>query len=265
MKWKITCIQMDIQFGQPDLNFEHAKSLLHKYATDSDVLVLPELWTTGYDLTRLDEIGDHEAQRFQSEMSETVAALQTHLVAGSTAAIRKNGITNSLYVYNKTGSKQLSYSKAHLFQLMNEHHYLISGEQDGLFMLDGTTCAGMICYDIRFPEWIRLHAVNGAKVIFVVAQWPLARVDHWRSLLIARAIENQCFVVACNRIGSDPDNTFAGHSMVINPWGDIIAEVDETSEALTAEIDLTEINNVRKTIPIFEDRRPSLYEKLENK
>ncbi len=117
----------------------------------------------------------------------------------------------------------------------------------------------MICYDIRFPEWIRSHTAEGAEAIFVVAEWPLSRLTHWRTLLTARAIENQCYVIACNRAGSDPNNTFAGHSIIIDPWGEIIAEAGEGQEILHGEINLSIVEEVRKGIPIFDDRRPEFY------
>lgn len=117
----------------------------------------------------------------------------------------------------------------------------------------------MICYDIRFPEWIRAHTTKGAEAIFVVAEWPEPRLAHWRSLLIARAIENQCYVIACNRVGNDANNIFAGHSMIIDPWGEIIAEAGEKEEILTASINLDKVTEVRKTIPIFADRKPEYY------
>ena len=138
--------------------------------------------------------------------------------------------------------------------------HLSSGNGKGSFTLDNHSFAGVICYDIRFPEWIRTHTTEGAEALFVVAQWPITRVDHWRALLIARAIENQCFVIACNRVGSDPNNQFAGHSMIIDPWGKIIAESSDQEEILYAEIDLQEVKKVREMIPVFTDRRPEFYQ-----
>jgi omega-amidase len=142
---------------------------------------------------------------------------------------------------------------------MDEHLYLEAGEEKGLFELDNRTFGGVICYDIRFPEWIRAHTAKGAEALFVVAEWPAPRLSHWRSLLIARAIENQCFVIACNRSGSDPNNEFAGHSMFIDPWGEVIAEAGANEELLSAVIELDLVKDIRKQIPIFEDRRPDLY------
>lgn len=165
-----------------------------------------------------------------------------------------------MYCFNREGVCIGDYSKAHLFQLMNEHHYLTVGQKKGHVQIDQTACAGFICYDIRFPEWIRTHTSEGAEVIFVVAEWPLVRVDHWRILLQSRAIENQCYVVACNRSGDDPNHTFAGHSMIIDPLGTIIAEAGKSSTHLFADLNLEIIKVARKNIPVFHDRRPELYE-----
>lgn len=94
----------------------------------------------------------------------------------------------------------------------------------------------------------------------VVAEWPKPRVDHWRSLLISRAIENQCFVMACNRSGSDPNNTFGGHSLIIDPWGTVVAEGGLDEEIVYGEVDFSEVEAIRRQIPIFQDRRPDLYQ-----
>jgi predicted amidohydrolase len=142
---------------------------------------------------------------------------------------------------------------------MDEHHYLTAGTVKGLFAREGIKSAGVICYDIRFPEWIRAHTTQGAEVLFVVAEWPLPRLNHWRTLLTSRAIENQCYVVACNRAGSDLNNVFAGHSMIIDPWGTIIAEGDEQAGSISAAIDVETVNQVRSQIPVFDDRLPEFY------
>ena len=105
-----------------------------------------------------------------------------------------------MYTFNRNGELVGEYSKAHLFRLMDEHLYLEAGDEMNRFALDDIEAAGVICYDIRFPEWLRAHALQGAKVLFIPAQWPTPRIDHWKTLLQARAIENQCFVIAVNRI-----------------------------------------------------------------
>jgi predicted amidohydrolase len=261
MKLKIACLQMDIMFGKPKKNYEAAEAMIEKaLKSNPDVLVLPELWTTGYDLTRLDDIGDQDAAAALTFLKGIAKKNYVHLVGGSVANKTADGVYNTLLVVDKNGEPIHQYSKLHLFKLMNEHLYLTGGKAKGAFSLENRLFAGMICYDIRFPEWIRAHTAEGAEALFVVAEWPLARLAHWRALLIARAIENQCYVIACNRAGSDPENVFAGHSMIIDPWGEVLAEGSEDKEIVEAEIDLDKVKGVRKLIPIFTDRRPEFYQ-----
>ncbi|XJZ28732.1 carbon-nitrogen family hydrolase [Bacillota bacterium Lsc_1132] len=260
MTLRVACLQIDIAFGDPEANFKIVKKQFEALdAQNLDVLVLPELWTTGYDLTRLDEIADRDGTATLNFLSELAKTYDVHVVGGSVAKQTDQGITNTMFMIDRQGKLLGEYSKLHLFQLMDEHLYLQHGEKTGLFQLEGTAAAGVICYDIRFPEWIRTHTAKGAEILFVVAEWPLPRLSHWRSLLISRAIENQCYVVACNRAGSDPSNVFAGHSLVIDPWGEIVAEAGEDAMVLRADIDLQLVQKVRKQIPIFNDRKPEFY------
>lgn len=260
MKMKIAIAQMDIAYGKPEENYAIADRLIHEAAEGKpDLVVLPELWTTGYDLERLGEIADDRAEESIAFLENKAAENNINLIGGSVANRTSAGVENTFLVISKEGNLVHKYSKLHLFQLMDEHHYFIPGTGTANFELDGHGFAGFVCYDIRFPEWLRKHASKGAEAIVVVAEWPKLRVAHWRALLIARAIENQCYVIACNRAGSDPKNVFAGHSMVIDPWGEVIAEAGEGEEILTAEIAFEKVKEVRGIIPIFEDRRPEHY------
>jgi omega-amidase len=260
MSIKISCIQMDIAFGNPKVNYQTVKQKIQEAITEKpDIIVLPELWTTGYDLTRLEEIADPEGKQTIEFLTTIAREHGIHIVGGSIAKRTSEGVYNTMFVVDNKGELLGEYSKLHLFKLMDEHLYLEAGTTEGLFSLGETTCAGVICYDIRFPEWIRKHTTKGAEVLFVVAEWPLPRLAHWRSLLISRAIENQCYVVACNRSGKDPNNDFAGHSMIIDPWGDIVAEASVGDAIIHGEIDVKKVSHVRNQIPIFDDRRPDLY------
>jgi omega-amidase len=261
MKLNIALIQMDIQFGNPQVNFERATEKIREAAQqDVDLVMLPELWTTGYDLKRLEDIADENGEALQSFIKTLAETYHVNIIAGSVAKRSTGGgVTNTLYAFDRSGQVVGEYNKAHLFRLMEEEKYLQPGSNDGIFEIEGVKSAGLICYDLRFPEWIRRHVLQGAKVLYIPAEWPKPRTDHWRTLLIARAIENQCFVVACNRIGSDPNNEFGGHSIIINPWGEIIAEADDQETILYGTIDLEEVEEIRSRIPIFEDRREGLY------
>ena len=185
------------------------------------------------------------------------------IIGGSVATERDGKFYNTTYVYNKSGDLINIYSKVHLFGLMAEDQYMSAGAAESVFELDGVIAASVICYDIRFPEWARTQMAQGAKVLFVVARCgPEPRVQQWEILLKARAVENQAFVVAVNRVGAgpDPDDVFSGHSMVIDPLGNVVLQAKEHEEGIfTADINLEEVDKVRGQIPVFEDRRTDLY------
>lgn len=253
-------MQLDIAFGNPTKNRKYIEQkMMEALKENPDILVLPELWDTAYDLTRLDEIADDEGQQAKQLISQFAKTNEVNIVAGSIAKKTEQGVTNTMYIFDRKGREVSQYSKLHLFKLMDEHLYLEAGTAKNLFTLEHSLCAGVICYDIRFPEWIRVHTSSGAEVLFVVAQWPAPRLAHWKALLISRAIENQCYVIACNRVGQDPNNTFAGHSLVIDPWGEIIAEAGDSEELLSADVNLELVKEIRKQIPVFTDRRTEFY------
>ena len=258
----VACLQVDIQFGHPEQNKKIILNTLDEAMEKSpDVIVLPELWTTGYDLERLNEIADIDGNDTKQFIGLLAKQYKVNIIAGSIAKKVDERITNTTYIFNREGKVISEYSKAHLFKLMNEHLYLQHGNTKGQFELEGTLAASLICYDIRFPEWVQAHTTNEARanIIFIVAQWPLARLDHWLTLLRSRAIENQCYIVACNRSGNDPNNQFAGHSVIYNPWGEVVAEAGLDSCILHASLQLETVAKIREQIPIFEDRRPDLY------
>jgi len=260
---KISLIQMDVAKGDTERNYTKVSELVREAAThDGDVIVLPEMWNTGYALERIQDISDPEGRRTVALMSELSRKHKVNIIAGSIACRHGEDVFNTMMIFNRHGDKVAEYSKIHLFRLMDEHKYLQPGSRPCTFELEGVTFGAIICYDLRFPELSRLLALNGAEVLVVPAQWPYPRLAHWKTLLEARAIENQFFVAACNRVGVDPDKTeFFGYSRVIDPWGEVIGEIkDEKEGILTVEIDLSLIARVRETVPVFQDRKPSLYE-----
>ncbi|MCM3718682.1 carbon-nitrogen family hydrolase [Fictibacillus phosphorivorans] len=259
---KIVCIQVDVQFGNPEKNITHIEKKIREAVRlqNPDTIVLPELWDTGYDLSRLDEISDKNGERAKKWLSSLAKEFKLNIVGGSVAFRKDHDVYNTMLSFNRNGEHIGTYSKAHLITLMEEEKYIAPGKESSTFEVDNIPASAAICYDIRFPEWIRKPFVKGAKILFVPAQWPIQRETHWRALLIARAIENQCYVVACNRIGSDPNNTFAGQSLIIDPWGDIVAEASVSEEEiLSAEISPGLVDEVRTKVPVFNDRRVDLY------
>lgn len=257
---RVALAQLNIQFGDPDANYEQIEVAIQRAAEQTvDVIVLPEIWNTGYALTRLNVLADDDGQRTLQLLSKLARQFRVNIVGGSVAVARDGHYYNEMLVVDRQGQLLSRYDKVHRFGLMAEDRYITAGETENVFELDGTVAMGAICYDIRFPEWLRKQAARGPQVIFVSAEWPTARQMQWRLLLQARAIENQAFVVAVNRVGSDPDNQFGGQSLVIDPLGQIVAIGGAHAQLITAELDLTQVDQVRGQIPVFEDRRPELY------
>ncbi|WP_028546730.1 carbon-nitrogen family hydrolase [Paenibacillus taiwanensis] len=271
-QWHVSVIQMDVKIGEPDRNYDEVIHKIEQAVSADpkpDVIVLPEMWNTGYALERIHEIADENGDRTRKLLQELSVMYQVHIVGGSVAIKENERIQNVTYIYNKDGQLAGEYAKIHLFRLMNEHVYLEAGQQLGRFELEGIQCAVIICYDLRFPELTRSLALQGVEVLFVPAQWPHPRLHHWQTLLTARAIENQLYIVACNRVGSSIGadgkvTSFFGHSVVLDPWGDTVANAGEEDIIIQADLSLSLVQEVRGRIPVFQDRKASIYQLTEN-
>ena len=258
---KISCIQMDMKFGCPEENFQHAAALAEQaMAEQPDVLVFPETWNTGFfPKENLESLCDQDGSQVKEVFGALAAKLNVNIVAGSVANYRDGKVFNTAYVFDRKGECIASYDKTHLFTPMGEDNYFTPGDHLCRFTLDGVSCGLIICYDVRFPELTRSLTVPGLDMLFVVSQWPKVRTFHLRSLTTARAIENQMFVVCCNSCGTAGETVYGGNSAVIDPWGETLRLAGEQEEILSAECDLNILKNIRSTIPVFRDRRPELY------
>ncbi len=256
----VALAQIDIALGDPAANLARVREQAAAAARrQADLLVLPELWSTGYALDRANELADAPGEGVFAALSD-LAREHRLTIVGSTLA-RRAGThpTNTATVYAPDGRLLAEYSKIHLFGLMEEDRFLGAGQAAPLFEAPWGSSALAICYDLRFPELFRSYATRGAGVIVLPSEWPYPRLEHWRTLTQARAIENQCFVIACNRVGSDRSNQFCGHSMVVDPWGAILVEGDDTPALLFATLDLAQVGAVRQRMSVLRDRRPELY------
>ena len=257
----ISLAQMDILLGQRRANLERAHALVGEAARrGSDLVVFPELWTTGYDLEHAGELAetlpDGEAAR---TLAGWATAYDLWITGSFLVRGEDGGVFNAAPVFGPRGEMFGPYCKIHRFGLMEEDRWLEAGDRPGLFALPWGPTGLAICYDLRFPELFRSYALAGARLILLPSEWPHPRLAHWRTLLRARAIENQCFVAAANRVGRDANNAFCGHSALIDPRGEIVVEAGETEVLLTATVDLALADEVRAQIPVLADRRPDCY------
>jgi len=251
--------QIDVPQGQPEANLARARAIVAEAGVaDADLVVLPELWLHGYDLERASEWATPIGAGGFAEMAGMAREFGLH-VAGSLLERHDRGISNTAVLYGPQGELLGSYRKMHLFRLMEEHRYLVPGEHATICETPwGPTGLG-ICYDLRFPELFRVMALAGARLFVIPAQWPVKRLDAWLLLARARAAENELFVAACNRVGQDDEVVFPGRSIVVDPWGNTLVQGDASEGLLVAQVQLREIEKVRRYLPVYEDRRPSAY------
>ncbi|WP_128894370.1 carbon-nitrogen family hydrolase [Longirhabdus pacifica] len=260
----VAMIQLAINSDDPISNYEVMAQRLEeamKQQVKPDVIITNELWNTGYlPPKQLYYVADDHGQQTERIVSSLCQRYGVHVIAGTVAAKRGGDVFNTSLIFNREGDRIGEYVKTHLFSYSGEQHLFKAGHQLWNGCIDDVMCGINICYELRFPEMARTLALRGVKVLFVPAYWPKSRLYHWRSLIIARAIENQMYVVACNA-GSDPQSDTAfGHSMVVDPWGEVVTEAGEEEAILQTTLDLSKVDEVRKKMSVFDDRVPSLYE-----
>lgn len=262
---KVSAIQLPILLG----NRLHNVTTMERMVNDAaamrpDVIVLPELWTTGFYPRPIQRFSDLDGDSILKNMSRLAEKYMVNIVAGSVPVNRNGKIYNSSYVFNRSGHLVTTYDKVHLFSPSGEARDFAAGNRAVTFMLDGIKCGLAICYDLRFPEFIRKLALEEISVLFIPAAWPIERILHWDTLIRARAIENQMFVVAVNGISDPDDNDFhlGGSSAIIDPWGEILAQASTNKlegEAIQANLRIAMQYKIHETIDVFKDRRPEIY------
>jgi omega-amidase len=259
MKLTLALAQLNIQLGNVDHNCRRGYEMITQAAEQGCQLVLlPELWTTGYDLSQ----SAHHAQANQACLVQLTELANRFNIAigGSLIESSQGKYYNSFCLVTPGNVAPACYRKIHLFGLMHEQDWLQSGDRSVLAAVSGIPAGLAICYDLRFPELFRQYALDGAQIVLLPAEWPLRRRAHWEILLQARAIENQFFVIGVNAVGASGGETFGGTSLAISPWGETLAQASPGEEAcLIVEIDTRQIDQVRSRIPVFQDRRADVY------
>ncbi len=255
--------QIDIAIGNRTQNQERIRAWMAEYCKqvpEPTVVVLPEIWDVGYSLEQKEELADEEGREGAAFLAELARRHKVWFVGGSVLARTPAGFVNRAQVINPAGELVAGYDKAHLVPMMDEPLHLKGGDSRCTFSLGDTTAGCIICYDLRFCEFIRRYALDGAKVLFISAEWPKIRIAHWIMLLQARAIENMMYVVACNRVGASKDTVFGGNSMVIDPWGAILYQGSaDAEEGAFVSFDPTTVEGIRNNLKVFDMRRPELY------
>jgi len=250
-------IQFNVKQGDVDANLAYVREALRRAAGEgANLAVLPEMWSSGFAYKNLNELAGRTAE-IVAELTELSRELKL-VICGSMPEPHGDKVYNTIHLLDN-GTLAGVYRKLHLFSLLGEDKAFDGGDS---WLLADTSIGKVgviICYDLRFPELSRRLAVEGAQVICVPAQWPKPRQEHWRTLLRARAIENQLFVVSCNACGPIGKLDFFGMSMIIDPKGEVLAEAGEEEGDVHGVLDLQLMRDWRAQIPCFNDRRPELY------
>ena len=245
---KISIAQFKSELGAVDENFSTASKLIEA-AKNSDVILLPELWSTGYYPMPVEKFADVDGSRTKNFLCAAAKKFSVNIIGGSVIVNSGGKIFNRCMVANRHGEIVASYDKTHLFSFAQEDKVFSAGDKISVVELDGVKCGLAICYDLRFPEFIRKISLAGAEIIFIPAAWSLKRLTPRQILTKARAIENQIFVVFANS---------SGKSEIVNPRGEVIAESGRGEEILTAEINLNERAEVIATMNLLADRNPNV-------
>ncbi|MCH9686497.1 MAG: carbon-nitrogen family hydrolase [Deltaproteobacteria bacterium] len=266
---RIGAFQFDVGLDEVAANRRAVEEGLREAAAQGyGLVVLPEMWPTSF--------VTNTGPQLERAVADSLAAVdwlvalsgELSMVVCGTAFCRPDPAaapTNRLHICDQ-GRLALSYDKVHLFSPTAEHETFLAGRQaPGTAETSAGRISGVICYDLRFGDITRVPTGDGVQIMVCPAQWPSPRAAHWRALAIGRAVENQCFVVACNRsgaslIGSQKQRLeFPGNSIVVDPHGTVLAEGEGSSGLLGAEVDLAVVAELRARIPIAADRRPGLY------
>jgi len=267
---RVACIQLKASADKAE-TIEKAGILIARAAsTGADLVLLPEKWNGIGPADVLREVAE------TVEEGETVAAMRgwarehgITLVGGSIAERRegREKLSNTCLVFDPQGEIVAEYRKIHMFDVqVGGHVYRESeseepGEGPAALDVEGWKLGLTICYDLRFPELYRLLAVEGAEVVTVPAAFTLyTGKDHWELLLRARAVENQCYVVAANQWGTHPDGKAAyGRSMIVDPWGVVLAQAPDEDTVISAELDRAHLEEIRHSLPSLANRQPAAY------
>ncbi|MEU6588618.1 carbon-nitrogen family hydrolase [Streptomyces sp. NPDC046881] len=254
---RASLIQIAVDEDEPVGSRRRRAAALVREQSGADLVVLPELWTTG--AFAYEEFG-REAEPLEGPTYETMAKAASDagvwLHAGSIPERDPDGpLYNTSLVFSPSGELAAAYRKIHRFGFDKGEAVLMGAGRDLVTVrLPGTTLGVATCYDLRFPELFRGLVDAGAETLVIPAGWPERRRAHWTLLAQARAVENQAFVLACGTAGTHAGVPQAGHSIVVDPWGEVLAEAGSGEEVLTVDLDPAKVAATREQFPALKDR-----------
>jgi omega-amidase len=252
---QLLCLQLDIAWEDKRANHARVRALVEEAAPEpGSLVVLPEMFATGFSMS-VGSIAEPPAGESQRFLARLAREHRVCVLGGIASAGRDGRGSNECVVYSAEGEEIARYAKLHPFAHGGEDRHYSAGHSLASFPWAGFEVAPFICYDLRFPEVFRRAVRRGATLLVVIANWPAARGLHWTTLLRARAIENQAYVVGVNRCGRDPNFEYPGRSMVVGPDGELVAEAADGETVIRAEPDPAFLRRYREQLPFLRDMR----------
>lgn len=251
-------VQHDIVWENKPATHARVATLLAAHPPPAGALiVLPEMFATGFSMHSAvtDDSASRETETFLQHLAHRHQAAVLAGLVGRAAAGRPG---NQALALAPDGRALARYTKLRPFTPGGETAHYAPGERAVVFEWQGWRIAPFICYDLRFPELVRPLAAAGVDLLVFIASWPDKRIAHWVKLLQARAIENQCYVAGVNRVGTDPSHRYCGRSLVVDYFGEIIADAGEGEGVMTATLDRATLDQYRAGLPFLKDIRPEL-------
>ena len=253
---KVHAVQLDQVCEDKEANYEKAVRLLADIGVSpGDLIVLPETFPTCFSMNvHVTTAG--EPGKTESFLADLARKRKAWVTSGMTVPSESEEKGRNVSVtFSPEGEQIGCYAKTHPAAIYGEHESYDAGDEVITFPLGNFTACPFICYDLRFPEIFRIGTQKGANLFTVIANWPAVRIDHWVTLLRARAIENLAYVVGVNRTGKDPSLEYCGRSVIIDPHGEILADAGDAEAVISAELDLDALEDWRNNFPVLKHAR----------
>ncbi|MHC1762762.1 MAG: carbon-nitrogen family hydrolase [Verrucomicrobiia bacterium] len=252
---KVACCQLDIAWEDKPANYAKVRQIVGGAGLGpGTLLILPEMFSTGFSMN-LAVTMEGKPSSTETFLANLAVEHEVCMVGGLAVAGADGRVRNQAVVFSPKGTLLARYSKIQPFTLGGEAEQYAAGTEIVDFDWQGCRVVPFVCYDLRFPELFRAAVKRGAQLFAVIANWPARRVDHWLTLLRARAIENQAYVVGVNRCGTDPKSSYPGRSVVIDPHGIIRLDLGQGEGVASIELDLASLEQWRAEFPALRDMR----------
>ena len=264
-KYRAAVIQ-NMPLYNTEESIDAALNLVEQAASSADLIVLPEMFTTPYELVRMQQVSQYSPAALQ-KLKAAASRYSVIICSGSLPVQRDKKLTNRSYLIDDSGHVVYEYDKCHLFDVqlseltVSESKFFAAGNSVSSVETQLGRIGISICYDIRFPEPARKMTLQGMQLMCVPAAFSeTTGKAHWHTVMRARAIENQIYLCAASPAYNKKSSYPAyGHSLIVNPWGEVIAEAGRDEEIIYADIDPALISKVRRQLPLLKHRRPELY------